>query len=87
MIELQKNVDVQKANEMMKSKLKRNEKKLKDIRGKIEQEKRKKLDDYILLTKGELTEDEFVKRREVNLRAVQKSNGLLYRNPHRRTKR
>ena len=39
-------------------------KKLKDIRGKIEQEKRKKLDDYILLTKGELTEDAFVKRRE-----------------------
>ena len=65
MIELQKNVDVQKANEKMKAKLKRNEKKIKDIRGKIEQEKRKKLDDYILLTKGELTEDEFVKRREV----------------------
>ena len=65
MIEFKKNVDVQKANEMMKSKLKRNEKKLKDIRGTIEQEKRKKLDDYILLTKGELTEDEFVKRREV----------------------
>ena len=65
MIELQKNVDVQKANEKIKAKLKRNEKKLKDIRGKIEQEKRKKLDDYILLTKYELTEDEFVKRREV----------------------
>ncbi len=65
MIELQKSVDVQKAKDDMKSKLKRNEIKIKEIVNKIEQEKRKKLEDYILLTKGELTEDEFVKRREI----------------------
>ena len=62
--ELQRALDIQKANDTIASTLKRNEQALKALANKINAEKRKKLDDYIRLTKGELSEEAFAKRRE-----------------------
>ena len=63
--ELQINLDFQKANERIESRYKRNERALKVLVNKINTEKRKKLDDYIRLTKGELSETAFINRREI----------------------
>ena len=63
--ELQINLDFQKANERIESRYKRNERALKVLVNKINTEKRKKLDDYIRLTKGELSETAFISRREI----------------------
>ncbi len=63
--ELQRVLDIQKANERIASKLKKNEQTLKALANKINAEKKKKLDDYIRLTKGELSEAAFIQRREI----------------------
>lgn len=64
MTELQKTVDIEKVQEKLSAKLKENEKIIKGLQQKIEAQKRKKLDDYLMLTKGELTETEFISKRE-----------------------
>ena len=61
--ELKKTVDIEKAKDKADRLMKKNEKLVQAIQKNIEIEKKKKLSEYIKLTKNEITEDEFVKNR------------------------
>lgn len=61
--ELEKTVDIAKAKDKADRLMKKNEKLLQAIQKNIDTEKKKKLSEYIKLTKNKITEDEFIKNR------------------------
>lgn len=61
--ELEKTVDIAKAKDKADRLMKKNEKLVQTIQKNIDTEKKKKLSEYIKLTKNEITEDEFIKNR------------------------
>ncbi len=63
-LEIEKTVDMQRSIQCINNLSKKNEQKIKAQDKSIEFEKRKKVDNYLLLTKGELTEEEFTSRQE-----------------------
>lgn len=61
--ELEKTVDIAKAKDKADRLMKKNEKFIQKLQKNIDTEKKKKLSEYIKLTKNEITEDEFIKNR------------------------
>lgn len=61
--ELEKTVDIAKAKDKADRLMKKNEKFIQTLQKNIDTEKKKKLSEYIKLTKNEITEDEFIKNR------------------------
>ncbi len=61
--ELEKTVDISKAQETVNRLMNKNKKAVLTLQKNVDSEKKKKLTEYIKLTKYEITEDEFVKNR------------------------
>lgn len=61
--ELEKTVDISKAQEKADKLMNKNKKAVLMLQKSVNSEKKKKLTEYIKLTKNEITEDEFVKNR------------------------
>ena len=61
--ELEKTVDISKAQETVNRLMNKNKKAVLTLQKNVDNEKKKKLTEYIKLTKYEITEDEFVKNR------------------------
>lgn len=61
--ELEKTVDIAKAKDKADRLMKKNEKMVQTLQKNIDTEKKKKLSEYIKLTKNEITEDEFIENR------------------------
>lgn len=62
--ELEKTVDVEKAKERIADACKEKEKEINRLYKKIDEQKKKKLAEYIKLTKGQVTEEEFISVKE-----------------------
>ena len=61
--ELEKTVDISKAQETVNNLMNKNKKTVLTLQKNVDSEKKRKLTEYIKLTKNEITEDEFVKNR------------------------